>query len=39
MWHWVGQQVRVPTPGTNKTHALFGALDIRTGHSLPDTFF
>jgi transposase len=31
MWHWVGQQVRVPTPGTNKTHALFGALDIRTG--------
>ena len=31
MWHWVGQQVRVPTPGTNKTRALFGALDIRTG--------
>jgi transposase len=31
MWHWVSQQVRVPTPGTNKTRALFGALDIRTG--------
>jgi transposase len=31
MWHWVGQQVRVPTPGTNDTRALFGALDIRTG--------
>jgi transposase len=31
MWHWAGQQVRVPTPGTNKTRALFGALDIRTG--------
>jgi len=31
MWHWVGQQVRVPTPGTNVTRALFGALNIRTG--------
>lgn len=31
MWHWAGQQVRIPTPGTNKTRALFGALDIRTG--------
>lgn len=31
MWHWVGQQVRVPTPGSNKTRALFGALNIRTG--------
>jgi transposase len=31
MWHWVDQQVRVPTPGTNKTRALFGALNIRTG--------
>lgn len=31
MWHWAGQQVRIPTPGTNKARALFGALDIRTG--------
>jgi transposase len=31
MWHWVGQQIRVPTPGTNVTQALFGALNIRTG--------
>lgn len=31
MWHWVGQQIRIPTPGTNVTRALFGALNIRTG--------
>ena len=31
MWHWVGQQVRIPTPGTNVSRALFGALEIRTG--------
>jgi transposase len=31
MWHWVGQQARIPTPGTNVSRALFGALDIRTG--------
>jgi transposase len=31
MWQWAGQQVRVPTPGTNITRALFGALNIRTG--------
>ena len=31
MWQWVGQQVRVPTPGANTTRALFGALNIRTG--------
>lgn len=31
MWHWVGEQLRVPTPGTNVTRALFGALNIRTG--------
>jgi transposase len=31
MSQWVGQQVRVPTPGTNVTRVLFGALDIRTG--------
>ena len=30
-WHWLGQQMRVPTPGTNDTRALFGALNIRTG--------
>ena len=31
MWYWVGQQLRIPTPGTNVTRALFGALNIRTG--------
>jgi transposase len=31
MWHWIGQQVRIPTPGTNDSRAIFGALDIRTG--------
>ena len=31
MWHWVGQQIRVPTPGSNETRSLFGALNIRTG--------
>ena len=31
MWHWVGQQVRVPTPGSNTARAIFGALNIRTG--------
>jgi transposase len=31
MWQWAGQQVRGPTPGTNITRALFGALHIRTG--------
>lgn len=31
MWQWVGQQVRVPTPGSNTTRALFGALNIHTG--------
>jgi len=31
MWHWVGQQIRLPTPGTNVTRALFGALNIYTG--------
>jgi transposase len=30
-WHFVGQQIRVHTPGSNQTRALFGALDIRTG--------
>ncbi len=31
MWHWGGQQVRVPTPGTNVWRALFGALNLRDG--------
>lgn len=31
MWHWVGQQLRVPTPGSNTARALFGALNTRTG--------
>ncbi len=31
LWHWAGQQVRIPTPGTNQTRSLFGALHIRTG--------
>jgi transposase len=31
MWHWFGQQIRVPTPGSNVTQAIFGALNIRTG--------
>jgi transposase len=31
MWHWAGEQIRVPTPGSNVTKALFGALNIRTG--------
>lgn len=31
MWHWVGQQVRIPTPGSNASQAVFGALNIRSG--------
>ncbi len=31
MWHWIGEQVRIPTPGSNSSRALFGALDIRSG--------
>jgi len=31
MWHRVGQQLRIPTPGTNVTRAVFGALDYTTG--------
>lgn len=31
MWPWVGQPIRVPTPGSNQTRAVFGALTIRTG--------
>lgn len=31
MWQTRGQQVRVPTPGTNRGLTLFGALNMRTG--------
>ena len=31
LWHGVGQQVRIPTPGSNVSRALFGALNIRSG--------
>lgn len=31
MWHWIGEQVRVPTPGTNTSRTIFGALNIATG--------
>jgi transposase len=31
IWQHLGQQIRIPTPGSNQTRALFGALNIRTG--------
>src|SRR5262245_52140124 len=31
IWQSVDQQIRVPTPGSNTTRALFGALNIRSG--------
>jgi transposase len=31
LWQHAGQQLRIPTPGTNVTRAIFGALNIRTG--------
>jgi transposase len=31
MWQWLGQQIRIPTPGSNTTRAIFGALNRRTG--------
>jgi transposase len=31
MWQGIGQQIRVPTPGSNTARAIFGALHIRTG--------
>ena len=31
MWHWVGKQVRIPTPGSNVSRVLFGALNLHTG--------
>jgi len=30
-WHWVGAQIRIPTPGTSQWRAVLGALNIRTG--------
>lgn len=32
MWHRIGQQIRVPTPGNNVSRMIFGALNIRSGH-------
>lgn len=31
MWQWVGQQLRIPTPGSNVTRTVFGALNIASG--------
>jgi transposase len=31
MWHWVGEQIRIPTPGSHVPQAIFGALNIYTG--------
>jgi transposase len=31
LWHPVGQQLRIPTPGSNVTRALFGALNLDSG--------
>jgi len=31
MWMRRGQQARIPTPGGNRTRAVFGALDLETG--------
>lgn len=31
MWMRRGQQVRIPTPGSNRRRAVFGALDLETG--------
>ena len=31
MWCWIGQPLRIPTPGTNVTRAWFGAWNSRTG--------
>jgi transposase len=32
MWMSKGQQVRVPTPGTNRKRSIFGALELGTGN-------
>ncbi len=34
MWMHKGQQVRVPTPGTNRKRSVFGALDLTSGRWL-----
>ena len=34
MWMRKGQQARIPTPGTNRTRAVFGALEWETGRWL-----
>jgi transposase len=34
MWMRQGQQVRVPTPGTNRKRSVFGALELTTGRWL-----
>ena len=31
MWQWLGSQVRVPTPGSNVSRAIFGALEVHSG--------
>jgi transposase len=31
MWQWLRQQIRIATPGSNTTRAIFGGLNIRTG--------
>jgi transposase len=38
MWMRKGQQVRVPTPGTNRKRSIFGALETETGHWLYKVF-
>ena len=32
MWMPQGEQLRIPTPGTNRKRTVFGALDLVTGH-------
>jgi len=34
MWMRKGQQVRIPTPGTNRKRSVFGALELATGRWL-----
>jgi hypothetical protein len=31
IWHWAGEQIRIPTPGNNQSRAIFRALNIRAG--------
>ncbi len=40
MWHLKGRQPRVPTPGRNRKHYVFGAIDYKSGkffHQVQDT--